>query len=90
MTPEIGEMAYVVTLPFLNKQQQPYVKHITGIVEEIKSSPERYKIKEVDDWFPIYRIKNFSFGGILVYNYKYNEKKCFIEDKQHLRALIKS
>lgn len=84
--PEIGELAYVVTLPFLNDKKQPYIRHITGLIESIKKN-KRYKIKEIDDWFPIYRIKSFGFGGIMLLNDHYNESRCYQEDKQYLRKL---
>jgi len=84
--PEIGELAYVVTLPFLNEHKQPYIRHITGVIEDIKNN--KYKIIDIDDdWFPIYRIKSFAFGGIMITNDHYNESKCYNEDKQYLRKL---
>jgi len=85
--PEIGELAYIITLPFLNENKNPYIRHITGMIENIKGSPKKYKIKEIDDWFPIYRIKSYSFGGILLPNDRFDENKCYIEDKQYLRTL---
>ena len=77
----------MVTLPFLNEHKQPYIRHITGIIEDIKDSPKKYKIIDIDDWFPIYRIKTFTFGGIMILNDKYNESKCYNEDKRYLRKL---
>lgn len=83
--PEIGEMAYVISRPFLNEKGRPYIKHITGIIENIKN--DRYKINEIDEWFPIYRIKKFSFGGILIDNDRFNEAKCYYKDQQYLKTL---
>ena len=78
--PVVGESVHIISKPFLHKSGTPFVIDMIGIVERSRNSGTEFKILDIDDWFPLYRIIQFTFGGVSIDNEYYDILRCKIED----------
>lgn len=80
--PEIGEMGQAIGKIYFEKDKVYCYKVIKNIISDKKN--DEYLIKNT--WFPIYRIYQFSFGGIGMYNDKYDQNRIKKENDAYIRA----
>lgn len=90
--PEIGGLAYVICRPFF-QGDVPHIRHALGVIKEEKTaniiSEKKFKIKNIDEWIPFYRMRQFTFGGVMLNNYSFDEERCIREDKKHIEIIEK-
>jgi len=85
--PMVGEIAYAFSSPFIDDSGVPYIRHVMGSIVKSRNNETEFRIHDVDDWFPIYRIKQYTFGGVMVDNELFDERRCSREDKKLLKRL---
>ncbi len=82
--PEIGEM--VQTIGELFKDDNHNNVYCYKVIKNIISDKNNNEYLIDNKWFPIYRIYQFSFGGIEMYNDKYNHGKITKENWAYIKA----
>lgn len=88
--PIVGCIAAGDTEPFL-EQGRPVYKRAFGTVVDIKDGRrgrKLLKIKNVDYYFPLYRIEHFTFGGVMVPNPYYDRRRVVLDNDKIMRKLL--
>jgi len=82
--PEIGEKAWIVTIPHIIRGEI-FIIYFADIIKEIQLR-ENKKFYNVNNFHvPMNRMAIFTFGGISIQNDKFNKHKRMMEDKKIIK-----
>lgn len=88
--PVVGESVHIISKPFLHRDgETPFVVDIIGIVEDSRNNGTEFKVLDIDDYFPLHRIVQFTFGGVSIDNEYYDILRCKIEDALEIELIKK-
>jgi hypothetical protein len=83
--PEIGEKAWIITVPHMIKDEI-FIIHFADIIKEKHIGVYDYTLYNVNNFYvPISRMTYFQFGGITMQNDKFKDDECRMEDDKTIK-----